>query len=181
MSLDAFRRAVKENPQDAAEIAQALARPGSDPVITATLTVPNGDELVLVYEGGRWRIDAAAVDHGCRPVDGQRQALLGFLRAFERKRYDVIRPLRARRRERGLRRRVGGGARSRRLRRRARGPERGSEGTRTPVGDKDKGQGQGQEARGARRRAEALQVRLGPAQRPRSLRAAWENAQRASR
>jgi hypothetical protein len=88
MSLDAFRRAVKENPQDAAEIAQALARPGSDPVITATLTVPNGDELVLVYEGGRWRIDAAAVD-----LYGQstpRQALSGFLRAFERKRYDVI-------------------------------------------------------------------------------------------
>ncbi len=88
MSLDAFRRAVKENPQDAAEIARALARPATDPVVTATVVVPNGDELLLVYEGGRWRIDASAVD-----LYGQatpRQALLGFLRAFERRRYDVV-------------------------------------------------------------------------------------------
>ena len=88
MSLEAFRRSVKENPQDAVEIAQALARPSSDPVITATITVPNGDELLLLYEGGKWRIDAAAVD-----LYGQstpRQALLGFLRAFERRRYDVV-------------------------------------------------------------------------------------------
>jgi hypothetical protein len=88
MSLDAFRRAVKENPEDVLEIARAIARPASDPVVTATVTMPNGEELLLVYEGGRWRLDAAAVD-----LYGQatpRQALVGFLRAFERKRYDVI-------------------------------------------------------------------------------------------
>lgn len=88
MSLEAFRRAVSENPQDVLEIARALARPASDPIVTATVTVPNGEELVLLYEGGRWRIDGAAVD-----LYGQatpRQALLGFLRAFDRKRYDVI-------------------------------------------------------------------------------------------
>lgn len=88
LSLEAFRRAVQENPQDVMEIAQALARPASDPVVTATVTVPNGDELQLVYENGRWRVDAAAVD-----LYGQatpRQALMGFLRAFDRKRYDVI-------------------------------------------------------------------------------------------
>ena len=88
LSLEAFRRAVKENPGDIAEISQALSRPASDPVVTATVTVPNGDELVLVFEGGRWRIDASAVD-----LYGQatpRQAIMGFLRAFERKRYDVI-------------------------------------------------------------------------------------------
>ncbi len=88
LSLEAFRRAVKENPQDVTEIAQALSRPASDPVVTATVTVPSGDELLLVFEGGRWRIDASAVD-----LYGQatpRQAILGFLRAFERRRYDVI-------------------------------------------------------------------------------------------
>ena len=88
LSLDAFRRAVKESPSDVAEIAQALSRPASDPVVTATVTVPNGDELTLVFEGGRWRIDASAVD-----LYGQatpRQAIMGFLRAFERKRYDVV-------------------------------------------------------------------------------------------
>nr|QDA77060.1 secreted protein [Jahnella sp. MSr9139] len=88
MSLEAFRRAVKENPEDVMEIARAIARPSTDPVVTATVTVPNGEEILLVFEGGKWRIDAAAVD-----LYGQatpRQALLGFLRAFERKRYDVI-------------------------------------------------------------------------------------------
>lgn len=88
MSLDAFRRAVKENPADVLEIARAVARPASDPVVSATVNLPNGDELVLIFEGGRWRLDAAAVD-----LYGQatpRQALAGFLRAFDHKRYDVI-------------------------------------------------------------------------------------------
>lgn len=88
MSQEAFRRAVKENPEDAVEIARAIARPSSDPVVTATVTVPNGEELQLVFEAGKWRIDASAVD-----LYGQatpRQAMLGFLRAVDRKRYDVI-------------------------------------------------------------------------------------------
>lgn len=88
MSLEAFRRAVTENPREVAEIAKAIGRPTADPIVSATVTMPNGDELLLLYEGGRWRIDAAAVD-----LYGQatpRQALLGFLRAFERKRYDIV-------------------------------------------------------------------------------------------
>ncbi len=88
MSLDAFRRAVQDNPQDAAEIARALARPTSDPVVTAQVVLPNGDELLLVFEGGRWRVDASAVDLYSQATP--RQAITGFLRAFERKRYDVI-------------------------------------------------------------------------------------------
>ncbi len=88
MSLEAFRRAVTENPKEVTEIARAIGRPTADPIVSATVTMPNGDELLLVYEGGRWRIDAAAVD-----LYGQatpRQALVGFLRAFERKRYDMV-------------------------------------------------------------------------------------------
>jgi hypothetical protein len=88
MSLEAFRRAVRENPADVAEIAHAMARPASDPLVTATVTTPNGDELLLVFEGDRWRIDASAIDlYGQRTP---RQAITGFVRAFERHRYDVI-------------------------------------------------------------------------------------------
>lgn len=88
ISLEAFRRMVLENPEDVTEVARALARPAGDPAVRATVAMPNGDELALVFEDGRWRIDAAAID-----LYGQaspRQALVGFLRALERKRYDVI-------------------------------------------------------------------------------------------
>ena len=88
ISLEAFRRMVIENPDDVLEVARALARPAAPPVVTATVTMPNGDELALVLEDGKWRVDAAAVD-----LYGQatpRQALAGFLRAHERKRYDVL-------------------------------------------------------------------------------------------
>lgn len=88
MSPEAFRRAASESPEELREIAHALARPASDPVVTATVTLLNGDELVLVYESGRWRVDAAAVD-----LYGQstpRKAITGFVRAFEKKRYDVL-------------------------------------------------------------------------------------------
>jgi hypothetical protein len=88
ISLEAFRRMVLENPDDVLEIARALARPSAPPVVTATVTMPNGDELALVLEDGKWRVDAAAVD-----LYGQstpRQALAGFLRAHERRRYDVL-------------------------------------------------------------------------------------------
>lgn len=88
MSLDAFRRAVRENPDEAMDIARALSRPATDPVVSATATLPNGDEVVLVFEGGAWRIDAAAVDLYAQATP--RQAMTGFLRAFDRKRYDII-------------------------------------------------------------------------------------------
>ncbi|MDC0743451.1 hypothetical protein [Polyangium mundeleinium] len=88
MSLEAFRRAVKESPDEVIEIARAVSRPSSDPLVTATVSLPNGDELLLVYEDGKWRIDAAAIDLYSQATP--RQALAGFLRAFERKRYDVV-------------------------------------------------------------------------------------------
>jgi hypothetical protein len=88
ISLEAFRRAIEESPGDAVEVAQALSRPTGDPVVTATVSVPTGEELHMVFEGGRWKIDAAAIDLYSQATP--RQAIVGFLRAFERKRYDVL-------------------------------------------------------------------------------------------
>ncbi len=88
LSLDAFRRMVKENAPEMKDIAHALSRPASDPVVTATVTSPKGDTVLLVYEDGRWRLDGSAIN-----LYGQstpRQSIEAFLRAFERKRYDVM-------------------------------------------------------------------------------------------
>ena len=88
VSLEAFRRMVKENPEDVRDIAKALARPGSDPVVSAIVTAPGGDKLQLIYENGRWTIDGTGIDRYGQATP--RQALVGFLRAFERGRYDVL-------------------------------------------------------------------------------------------
>lgn len=88
LSLDAFRRMVLENPADAEELASALARPTTDPLLTATVTTAEGDELVMVYEHGRWRIDGETVDFYGQSTP--RQAVRSFLRAFDRKRFDVL-------------------------------------------------------------------------------------------
>jgi hypothetical protein len=88
ISLEAFRRMVKDNPEEVREIAKALSRPTGVPVVTATVTSSNGQELQLVLEGGKWRVEAAAIDLYAQ--DTPRHAIQGFVRAVERKRYDVV-------------------------------------------------------------------------------------------
>jgi hypothetical protein len=88
ISLEAFRRMVKDNPAEVREIGRALARPTAAPVVTATVSGPNGQELQLVLENGGWRVEATAIDLYAQ--DSPRHAVQGFVRALERKRYDVI-------------------------------------------------------------------------------------------
>lgn len=88
ISLEAFRRMVKENPEDVKDISLALARPGGTPVVTATVNAPAGNTLKLVYEDGRWTIDGTGVDRYGQATP--REALLGFLLAYDRRRYDVL-------------------------------------------------------------------------------------------
>jgi hypothetical protein len=88
VSLEAFRRMVADDPEGAREIARALDRPTAAPVVSATVTTPGGDQLDLVLENGRWRVDASTLD--LYPQDTPRRALSGFVRAVERRRYDVV-------------------------------------------------------------------------------------------
>jgi cell division inhibitor SulA len=88
ISLEAFRRMVKENPEEVREIAKALSRPTAAPVVTATVTSPSGQELQLVFENGRWKVEATAIDLYAQ--DTPRHAIQGFVRALERHRYDVV-------------------------------------------------------------------------------------------
>lgn len=87
-SLEAFRRMVRDNPQEVREIAHALARPTSPPVVTATVTTSSGQELELVLENGKWKVEASAIDLYAQ--DTPRHAIQGFVRAVKRKRYDVV-------------------------------------------------------------------------------------------
>jgi hypothetical protein len=88
ISLDAFRRMVKDNPEEVREIGRALARPTGAAIVTATVTSANGQELDLVLENGKWKVEATAIDLYAQ--DTPRHAVQGFVRALERKRYDVI-------------------------------------------------------------------------------------------
>jgi len=88
MPFEAFKTIVKGSPQEIEEIAAALSRPSSPPRVTATVTSPQGDTLLLVYEDGRWRIDGSAID--LYNQDTPKAALEAFVRAFENKRYDVL-------------------------------------------------------------------------------------------
>jgi hypothetical protein len=88
ISLDAFRRMLQGNKEDVKEVSLSLSRPTSPPLVTATLTTPSGQEIDLVLENGRWRIEATAIDLYAQ--DTPRHAVQGFVRALERKRYDMV-------------------------------------------------------------------------------------------
>jgi hypothetical protein len=88
ISLEAFRRMVKDDPDGVREIGRSLDRPTAPPVVTATVTSPDGQELHLVLENDKWRVDAATIDFYAQ--DTPRHAIQGFVRALERKRYDVV-------------------------------------------------------------------------------------------
>lgn len=88
MPFEAFSRMVKENSQEVYEIADSLVRPSGPPRVTATVSGPGGETLVLVYEDGRWRVDGSAID--LYSQDTPRAALGAFVRAVDNKRYDVL-------------------------------------------------------------------------------------------
>jgi hypothetical protein len=88
ISLEAFRRIVKDDPEGVKEIGRSLERPTAPPVVTATVTSPSGQELHLVLEDGVWRVDASSIELYAQ--DTPRHAIQGFVRAVERKRFDVV-------------------------------------------------------------------------------------------
>ena len=88
MSFEAFERIMKENPEEMRAIASALLRPSQATTVTATVSTPEGESLLLRYENSRWHVDRSAID-----VYGQgtpEAALRSFVRAFRNKRYDVM-------------------------------------------------------------------------------------------
>jgi hypothetical protein len=85
---ESFQRIVRENPDEVREIARSLGNPASPPRVTAVVTAPSGEALLLVYEEGAWRVDGSAIDlYGQSTPEG---ALHAFVRAFRNRRYDVL-------------------------------------------------------------------------------------------
>jgi len=86
--FEAFQRMVKENPDEVNDITKALERPSGPPLVTATVSAPDGQSLLLVYEDGRWRVDGSAIDLYSQATP--EAAVQAFVRAFKNKRYDVL-------------------------------------------------------------------------------------------
>jgi len=90
ISFAQFQRILKDNPEEARELAQSLRRPQvGPPRVTATVTGPDGESsILLVYEQGAWRLDASAIDlYSQRTPEA---AVRAFLKAYENRRYDVL-------------------------------------------------------------------------------------------
>src|SRR5262249_6813917 len=84
-----FQRMIRENPEEVREIARSLRRPTSSPPrVTATVTAPSGESVLLVYQNGAWRVDGSAVDLYSQATPDA--AVRAFVRAFGNKRYDVL-------------------------------------------------------------------------------------------
>jgi hypothetical protein len=88
ISFESFQRIVKENPQEIRELSRALLRPRQAPRVTATVTPPGGPPLLLVYEDGRWRVDASSIDLYSQATP--ERAVAAFIRAYEARRFDVL-------------------------------------------------------------------------------------------
>lgn len=90
ISFEQFQRILKENPEEARELAQSLKRPQQGPPrVTATVTGQDGEStILLVYEQGQWRVDASAIDlYSQRTPEA---AVRSFLRAYDNRRFDVL-------------------------------------------------------------------------------------------
>jgi hypothetical protein len=88
ITFEAFRRMVAENSEEVRDIADALTRPSGPPLVTATVTAPNGETLLLVYEDGQWRVDGSAIDLYSQSTP--ESAVRAFVRAFNNRRFDVL-------------------------------------------------------------------------------------------
>jgi hypothetical protein len=88
LTLPEFQRMVAENGREIEDIAAGLLAPAEVPRVTATLTSPDGETLLLVYEGDAWRVDGSAID--LYSQETPEATLASFVRAFDNERYDVL-------------------------------------------------------------------------------------------
>lgn len=88
VSLEEFRSHLQQNDEERRELAGALTRVAGPAEQTAIIYYDEGRELQLRREGERWLVADNVVDFYDQSTP--RAALRTFIRALERKRYDVM-------------------------------------------------------------------------------------------
>ncbi|MGF1466257.1 MAG: hypothetical protein ACFCGT_08995 [Sandaracinaceae bacterium] len=88
VTFDDFRRRLREERREAAQTARALADRRGPAEQEATVAYGDGESLRLVREGGDWRVVTDVVDFYDQSTP--RAALRSFVRAMDRRRYDVV-------------------------------------------------------------------------------------------
>jgi hypothetical protein len=83
-----YCEAMRDNPDEFREAVDALQQTSGDPEVVARLRYGLGDEISFVIEDGEWRIDSPVLEFYRQNTP--REALRSFVRAMERRRYDVI-------------------------------------------------------------------------------------------
>src|SRR5262245_17340523 len=79
VSYAEFSKMVAENAREIEDISASLLEPAEAPTVTATLSSPDGESLLLVYEGNAWHVDGSAFDLYAQNTP--RAALESFVRA----------------------------------------------------------------------------------------------------
>lgn len=88
LSLAAFQDLVRKNPDEVRELLRAVDGEEHPPFIRAEFRTDTGEVLTLIYEDGAWRIDPSAIS--LYDQSEPRAALRSFVRAYGRKRYDIL-------------------------------------------------------------------------------------------
>ncbi|GAB5540869.1 MAG: hypothetical protein RLO52_29610 [Sandaracinaceae bacterium] len=88
VSLEEFRRYVTDYPAEVQQTARALSQRRGRAEEEAVVEYGEGESLRLVRESGDWRVATDVVDFYDQATP--RAALRSFVRAMERRRYDVV-------------------------------------------------------------------------------------------
>lgn len=70
------------------DLAQRLSKPSGPAELAASVRLPDGAELELVFEEGQWRVLAESLQ--LYRQDTPLEALRTFVRAYDRQRYDIL-------------------------------------------------------------------------------------------
>ncbi|MAC25616.1 MAG: hypothetical protein CMN31_24555 [Sandaracinus sp.] len=86
--FEEFRRHLQAHPAEVRELVGMMGHVGEAEAITARVPFPDGDALELRREDAEWVVVGNAVDF--YDQSSPRAALRSFVRAMERRRYDVV-------------------------------------------------------------------------------------------